>query len=196
MTRSFPDEPAGNNVYSGGELNYLNYLVKKPIYLATCVFGWVFIVIGNSAANCISCAVHLLAAGGISEPHYGVVQAIALGVSWSVFLVHTTGRMFGVHLNSAFAFLKVLMLLMIILLSWIVLNNSTKTILRDRASYANLDLSKSFRYLHSGDNNHSRARGYATAYLDIIFTFAGFNQANYVGDNGVLLYSIHSYAPL
>ncbi|TEY36169.1 hypothetical protein BOTCAL_0563g00050 [Botryotinia calthae] len=161
---------------SGGELNYLAFLVDHPKYMATCMFGFTFVVVGNSAANCISFAVHCLAAAGINDPPKGAVQGIALGTAWLVTLLHALGRMFGVHLNSVFAVTKVSMLIMIIIMGFMVLNNHTEHFHRDPLSYTNLDTSTSFKELGKGDHAH----GFAAAYLNIIFTCGGWNQANYV----------------
>ncbi|KAH8758173.1 amino acid permease-domain-containing protein [Hyaloscypha sp. PMI_1271] len=162
---------------SGGELNYLVHIFNRPRYLAACMFGWVFILIGNSAANCILFTVHVLAAAGISSPHTGLVQVIAIAVAWSILLIHSLGRMFGVHLNTAFAIAKIAILFLIIILGFIVLNNHT-IIHRNPGSYANLDWKTSFKDLKS--NSARSPRGYPTAFLSILFTYAGFNQANYV----------------
>ena len=167
----------GTDLYSGGELNYLIHLLSGPLFLATCMFGSVFILIGNSAANCLSFAVHILAAAGISSPHTGVVQGIAIGVAWSILLVHSSGRMFGIHLNTAFATVKIAILVLIIILGFIVLNNHT-VMHRDISSYANLDRKTSFKNLEL--NGASNPHGYPAAFLSILFTYGGFNQANYV----------------
>ncbi|KAM3072668.1 hypothetical protein ACMFMF_007003 [Clarireedia jacksonii] len=163
---------------SGGELNYLKHLLPHPKFLAVCLFGFIFVIIGNSAANCVSFAVHVLAAAGHNNPKTGVVQAIALGAAWLVTLLHALGRMAGIHLNSAFAVTKISMLVMMIVLGFVVLNNHTGSMQRDPLSYSNLDVKSSFRPLGKVDN----ARGFATGYLNIVFTFGGFNQANYDGD--------------
>ncbi|KAJ8059581.1 hypothetical protein OCU04_011236 [Sclerotinia nivalis] len=161
---------------SGGELNYLKFLAKHPKYMAICMFGFIFVVVGNSAANCVSFAVHFLAAAGINDPRKGAVQGIALGTAWLVTLLHAIGRMFGVHLNSVFAVTKVSMLIMIIILGFMVLNNHIEHLHRDPLPYTNLDPKTSFKELGTGDH----ARGFAAAYLNIIFTCGGWNQANYV----------------
>lgn len=162
--------------FSGGELNYLDYLVKRPKYLAICMFGFVFVIVGNSAANCVSFGLHVLAAAGYENPKKGEVQGVALATAWLVALLHALGRMFGVHLNSVFAVTKVSMLIMIIVLGFMVLNNHTQNLHRDPLSYTSLDSKTSFKHLGTSDN----ARGFASSYLSIIFTFGGWNQANYV----------------
>lgn len=166
------------NQFSGGELNYLKFLARHPRYMAICMFGFVFIVVGNSAANCVSFGVHILAAAGVDDPQKGAVQGIALGTAWLVTLLHALGRMFGIHLNSVFAVTKVSILILIIILGFIVLNNHTEHLHRDPLSYTNLNPNTSFKQLGTGDH----ARGFAAAYLNIIFTCGGWNQANYVNN--------------
>ncbi|PQE07462.1 High-affinity methionine permease protein [Rutstroemia sp. NJR-2017a BBW] len=177
---------------SGGELNYLKFLAKYPKFLAICIFGFIFVVVGNSAANCVSFGVHVLAASGNHNPKKGVVQAIALATAWLVTLLHALGRMAGIHLNSVFAVTKVSMLIMIIILGFIVLNNHT-SLHRDPLSYSNLDTKTSFKHLGRVDN----ARGFATSYLNIVFTFGGWNQANYFSTLLIvrLFSSVSEYPP-
>ncbi|KAH8585638.1 amino acid permease-domain-containing protein [Bisporella sp. PMI_857] len=168
------DKPAPR---SGGELNYLDHLLPRPKYFASCIFGILFILVGNSAANAISCGINFLAAAGIAAPHVGHVQAIAIAVAWLVCVFHASGRMFGIHLNSLFATLKIAILCMMIILGFMILSNRTEHMHRDPASYANLEAENSFHTFGSGKMNH--ARGYSLSYLYIIFTYGGFNQANY-----------------
>ena len=159
---------------SGGELNYLTYLVQSPRFFAACMFGWSFVLIGNSAANCISFGVHILQAVG-KDASQGKVQAIALGTAVVVCTIHGLGRKIGIWLNNIFALAKVLMLCMIIILGFIVLHNSI--IPREPDAYANLDTKTCFEHVELGPRG---ARSFASAYLDIIFTYGGWNQANYV----------------
>lgn len=210
---------------SGGELNYLNHLLKKPPYLATCLFGWTFILVGNSAANCISFGSHVLKAAYNNEtPSPGLTTLVALAAAWVVFLTHSLGRMAGIHLNTAFAMLKVAILLMIVILGFMVRGNAVHymsptsefpsdlgnfTFLANKTSWGypflvngtyfypstNLNPTTSFREI--GTNRPSGAR-FASAYLNIIFTFGGWNQANYVSSKIrrftiILLTCFHRY---
>ena len=159
---------------SGGELNYLTYLIQSPRFFAACMFGWSFVLVGNSAANCISFGVHILQAAGANASQ-GKVQGIALGIAVVVCTIHGLGRKFGIWLNNIFASVKVLILCMIIILGFIVLHNSI--IPREPGAYANLDRQTCFEHVEKGPRG---ARSFASAYLDIIFTYSGWSQANYV----------------
>lgn len=173
--------------HSGGELNYLNYLVDREHYpqnlnledkvpwhrfLASCVFGWMFILVGNAAANSIAFAVHITQAFGYPNPHKGAIQGIAIGVSTFVCVIHALGRRFGVHLNSSFAIIKFAMLWTIIGLGFA---QYSKTIRHEEPDITPKIDFKSLDLKEAGGPG-----GFARSYLDIIFAYGGFNQANYV----------------
>ncbi|OMP82337.1 High-affinity methionine permease [Diplodia seriata] len=172
---------------SGGELNYLQYLIQKPRFLASCLFGIPFFLIGNSAQNALSFAYHFLHAIGASQSKLNL-QLVAISAALITCITHSLWRRFGIYLNNIFASIKVLMLLLIISLGVRSFKQdsggdvecspkstaATKTI--------NLKYDNSFHRL--GDAVGSS--GYATAYLQIIFSFSGLNQANYVLNQNVL----------
>ncbi|KAH8703794.1 amino acid/polyamine transporter I [Talaromyces proteolyticus] len=165
---------------SGGEFNYLTYLVKKPKFFASCVYGITFIIIGHASANSLSFASHVLSASGYTEvydtspPRYlgNWVRGIAIGTMILVCLMHGIWRRLGIAVNNVFALIKLLMLLLIILLGFMSIGgNVFKTPPPDSE---NLSPTNSFK------NPQKEAYGYAEAYLAVIFAFGGFSQANYV----------------
>jgi amino acid transporter len=165
---------------SGGEFNYLNYLIKRPKFFASCVYGIAFILVGNAAANALSFASHVLAAAGKKEVYSDSppknlsnnVRAIAIGTMTGVCLMHGIWRRVGIAVNNVFAFFKILMLLMIIILGFMSIGG--KVFGTPPPISKNLDPSLSFK------NPEKEPYGYAGAYLAVVFTFGGFNQANYV----------------
>jgi hypothetical protein len=81
--------------HSGGEFNYLNYVVKKPKFFVTCIYGITFILIGNAAANALSFASHVITASGNdvyndtpSRRVSNMVRGIAVGTMTAVYLLH------------------------------------------------------------------------------------------------------------
>lgn len=165
---------------SGGEFNYVNYLIKKPKFFASCVYGITFILIGNASANALSFASHVLSASGHTEiyaaspPRYlgNLVSGIAVGTMILVCLMHGIWRRLGIAVNNVFALFKLLMLLMIIILGFMSIGG--KVFGTPPPVSDNLAPSNSFK------NAQKETYGYAEAYLAVIFAFGGFNQANYV----------------
>ena len=150
----------------------LNYLLKRPRFLATCVFGVAFILVGNASANALSFARHVLAAAGYSGNIQNSVRGIAIGTVTGVCLLHGLWRKMGIAVNNVFAFIKILILVMIIIVDFASIGGKVFGV--EPPAGANLDPHNSF----SGAQNEPY--GYASAYLAVVFAFGGFNQANYV----------------
>ena len=158
---------------SGGEFNYLNYLVKSPKYLVSCLYGVTFVLIGNAAANALSFASHVLSAspahnaidGTPSTNTNNLVRVIAIATMTGVCLLHGIWRRAGIVINNGFAIFKLLMLLMIIILGFMSIGG--KVFHTDPPAGQNLAPSKSFK------NPSTNAYGYAEAYLSVVFAFGG-----------------------
>jgi amino acid transporter len=156
----------------------------------TVLFGISFLFFGTMAGNAMNFGISILevqrplselnASGeAVSAVNNGAVRGIAIGVSIAACLLHTLSRRGGILLNNIFAYVKVGMLLVVIITTIIYsFGNGFKNIPgyppRDETVTANLGLSHSFQ--HATKSPH----GYADAFLDVIYTFAGFEQANYV----------------
>lgn len=163
---------------SGGDLNYLQYVYRKPAYrkntiqLSTCLFGIGFIAFGNMAGNAINFAVRLLRAAGYEEPNNGAVRGIAIAVATLTCFIHAFSRRGGIWLNNMFAILKLGILLLIVITAIVVgaggLPNAKNVI------EANTSTSTSF------EAENTDANGYARAFLAVIFSFWGFEQPNYI----------------
>jgi amino acid transporter len=157
---------------SGGEFNYLNYLLKTPRFFASCVYGITFILIGNAASNALSFASHVVTASG-SDVYRGTpskkvsntVRGVAIATITAVCLLHGIWRRAGIVVNNMFALFKLLMLLMIIILGFMSIGG--KVFDTPPSISDNLAPSKSFK------NTQADAYGYAEAYLSIVFAFGG-----------------------
>jgi amino acid transporter len=163
---------------SGGDLNYLQYVYRKPAYrkntvlMSTCIFAIAFIIFGNMAGNSISFATRVLYAADIKDPSDGAVRGIAIGIAILTCFIHAFSRRFGILLNNVLAVLKVCILLLIIVTAIVValggLEHTANVISDNTAS------DQSFKGA-SDDVN-----GYAFSFLTIMFSFSGFEQPNYV----------------
>jgi amino acid transporter len=162
---------------SGGDLNYLQYVYRRPGYrndtvlLSTCLFGVVFICLGNMAGNSISFATRILGAAGNDNPSNGTVRGIALAAAVVTCFIHTISRRGGIFLNNVLAIVKIMILLLIVVVAIVVAAGGLDT---TNVISTNTKPSKAF------DNALSDANGYAQAFLAIIFAFSGFEQPNYV----------------
>ena len=162
---------------SGGELNYLQFVFRKPAYrkntfmLFTVIFGFGFIAFGNMAANCVSFANRAMRAADIENPSNAEVRGIAIGVAVATCFIHSISRRGGIWLNNILAMIKILILLAIVgtaIAVGVGLKN-TKNVFIDNVtpSHAFGDISRN-------------SNGYSEAFLAIIFSISGFEQPTYV----------------
>ncbi|OAP58286.1 hypothetical protein AYL99_07376 [Fonsecaea erecta] len=156
---------------NGGEKNYLEYMVKRPLYLATCIYGIPFICLGTAAGNAIIFAENIMLASG-KEAMNGSVRGIAIGVVTFACLLHAISRTGGVWLNNFFGTVKFLMLLVLFVLGVVYAGGGLGG--NDETAADNLSVHHSFA------GAATSSYGYAEAFLGIIFAIGGFNQANYV----------------
>lgn len=150
----------------------LNYLLKHPRFLATCVFGVAFILVGNASANALSFAIHVLAAAGHTDPSPNAVRGIAISAATAVCLLHGIWRKLGIAVNNLFALIKILILTMIIIIGFISIGGKVFGV--ESPAGTNLNPENIFQ------TARNEPYGYAQAYLGVAFAFGGFNQANYV----------------
>ncbi|KAK2746948.1 hypothetical protein FQN57_002520 [Myotisia sp. PD_48] len=166
---------------SGGELHYLQYVFSWPNYrrgtvlLSGVLFGISFILVGNMAGNCIDCALHLMQ---IAQPNKapddfsrGAIRGIAILIAGVTCFIHAFSRRGGILLNNAFAIIKALILVFIIIATWVVAGRASGIHGSQKSSGtdppANLP----------ADN---KAFGASQAYLSVVFAFFGFDQPSYV----------------
>jgi len=164
----------------------------------TAFFGIPFITFASEADNALNFAIRVTSAARPEQPsHEGTIRGIAFAASVFALLIHTLSRKGGLLLINFLAIIKIGILLLIIVLAiaysagaigptasktaefqsnnlLVIGNNSVSNMTQEQVSSQNLGLQNSFR------GASSNAFGYATALLDAIFTFSGFEQANYV----------------
>src|SRR5204863_5291777 len=99
----------------------LEFIFPKPKFLTTCIYGIAFILLGNISGNAIAFARYAMEAAGHDEPdsEKGKVIGIAFAALTAAVLLHVCSRRGGIVMNNAFACLKVLILLTIIILGFV-----------------------------------------------------------------------------
>jgi amino acid transporter len=159
---------------SGGELNYLKYIIRKPAFFTTCVFGIAFILLGNVSTNSMAFASAVLEASGNTNinNYDAVVRGVALAAAASTCIIHSTWRQGGIYLNNLLAIVKIMMLLVIFIIGMCCLGGVFE---RPEGAKDNFRPGSAVNKAGNAD-----AYGYAEAFLAILFAFGGLNQANYV----------------
>jgi hypothetical protein len=161
---------------SGGTLNYLQHMFPWPAYrpqtflLITCVFGMIYIVLGNMAGNCLVFGIRVLMAANF-EPTNASVRGIAIAAATAACFIHTFSRRGGIWLGNVLAIIKVLILLLIVVTAFCALGGAFNT-----KTWGDENMS-----LHTSFANASQdSYGYTEAFLAVIFASTGFEEPNYV----------------
>ena len=142
-------------------------MLKKPRFLATCLFGISFLVFGNTATNSVSFAVATLETSGTAD-NPGKIAVIAIAANTFCCLIHSMSRKWGIRLNNVLGTLKLSMLFIMIVFGLVWMDKSVAN--------ANLDRASAFAL----DSSPKRVYRYAEAAILAMFPFGGFHQANYV----------------
>lgn len=150
----------------------LNYFFKLPKFLATCVFGFSFIVFGNTAVNSIAFAVATLQAAG-AEQTKGAVIGIAIAANTFACSLHSVSRKWGIRLNNLLGMTKLTMVILIVIFG-------LHAVHRDGTTAQSNFSGNTFASPESPKGIYR----YAEATIFALFPFGGFHQANYVGALG------------
>jgi amino acid transporter len=113
---------------SGGEKNYVERVYRIPKHLATCVYGVLFVALGNTAGNAVSFSQYLIRACQphkyarledgqfqTAKPPEGLSKGLGILCITVVCLIHLVVPKFGgKYLMSGLAAMKVMLLLLVI----------------------------------------------------------------------------------
>ncbi|OCK93857.1 amino acid transporter, partial [Cenococcum geophilum 1.58] len=183
---------------SGGEKNFLEYILKKPRYFITCVYGIMFLVLGNISGNAIAFAIYAMIASGkelgqINEKSQrGAIYAISIGLLTFCAGLHIFTRRGGIILSNIFATIKIAMVLTLAILGFVhaggkflqskginemVVPNAPFNItssMINNATSTNLGIHTSF-----STPRHDLG-SYVESFLFALFAFTGFQQPFYI----------------
>jgi amino acid transporter len=158
---------------SGGEKNYLERVYRHPKYVATCVLAAQMLLLGFSSGNSLAFGRYVLFAAGSEAPDGWAARGIAIAcVTFSVGL-HATFPKWGIRLFNVLGVFKVFILLFIVFSGFAALAGHLK--IEQPHNFDN-----AFR-LEVGDGyGGGGAYGYCQALLRIIYSYKGWENANYV----------------
>jgi amino acid transporter len=158
---------------SGGEKNYLERVYRHPRYLATCVLAAQMVLLGFSTGNCLAFGRYILLAAGSRLGDGYEARAIGAACITLAVLLHGARPGWGVHLMNVLGVFKVVILLVIVFAGFAALGGRRRV--EDPGNFENaFDLAESDRYGGGG------VYAYATALLRIIYSYKGWENANYV----------------
>ncbi|KAF2029470.1 high-affinity methionine permease-like protein [Setomelanomma holmii] len=161
------------NPGSGGEKNYLERVYRHPKYVATCVLAAQMLLLGFSSGNSLAFGRYVLLASGSEAPEGWAARGIAIAcVTFSVVL-HSTAPKWGIRLFNVLGIFKVFILLFIVFSGFAALAGHLKV---EQPHNFDNAFALEIRDGYSGGG----AYGYCQALLRIIYSYKGWENANYV----------------
>ncbi|KAG0651287.1 High-affinity methionine permease [Hyphodiscus hymeniophilus] len=162
---------------SGGEKNYLEFIFSNPItgrpkFLVTCMYGIVFIILGNLSGNAVSFGTYIMDAAGKADSTRSQTIGIAVASLTAAILLHVCSRRGGIIMNNFFAVTKVLILIAMIILGFI--KAAGQRLGGAAPATGNFAPSKSFH-----TTRHDIV-SYTDSLLYVMYTYSGFEQPFYV----------------
>ncbi|MCJ1313553.1 hypothetical protein MMC25_007232 [Agyrium rufum] len=157
---------------SGGEKNYLEFVLRSPRFLATCMYGVVFVILGNLSGNAVAFGTYVMVAAGNQEPSRGASIGLSIGALTAACLLHVCSRRGGIFLNNVFAMLKVGILLTIIIIGFAVAGGAKFGGVSSQSE--NFAISKSFAHPRKD------VVSYTDSMLYVVYTYSGFEQPFYI----------------
>ncbi|KAJ9610424.1 hypothetical protein H2200_005201 [Cladophialophora chaetospira] len=156
---------------SGGERIYLERIFRQPRMLATCMFMAYVVLLGFSTPNCIILGNYAVSAFGF-EPSVWNVRAIAVFVITLACLIHARAPSAGLRVINVLGVGKMMILAAVIL-------SGLASIGRVRATSGSGSIAQqNFTSIWTGTS--SKPYNYATALLQVLYCFRGYNTANQV----------------
>ncbi|KAF1984288.1 amino acid transporter [Aulographum hederae CBS 113979] len=157
---------------SGGEKNYLEHVLRNPKFLATCMYGIVFIILGNLSGNAIAFGSYIMAAAGYEDPDRGAVLGLAVAALSAAVVLHVCSRRGGIMINNIFAVYKILIFLIIIVLGFTI--RGGRDLGGGNIHTTNFDTKVSF------GSYAKDVSSYSNSFLYVLYAYSGFEQPFYV----------------
>ncbi|KAL7622631.1 hypothetical protein AAE478_008144 [Parahypoxylon ruwenzoriense] len=158
---------------SGGEKNYLERVYRHPRYLATCVLAAQMILLGFSSGNALAFGRYILAAAGSKEGDGWTARGIAIACITFAVGLHSTLPKWGLRLVNVLGVFKVVILVFIVFSGFAAL--AGRLLVPPPGNFHN-----AFAIEVTDTYGGQGAYGYATALLRIIYSYKGWENANYV----------------
>ncbi|KAJ5090843.1 hypothetical protein N7532_009527 [Penicillium argentinense] len=151
---------------NGGEKNYLEYIYKKPKFLATAMFAAYAFLLGWAASNSVVFGEYILNAAEVEIGRWNQ-RGIGLACLTTAFVIHAFALKWGIRLTNLLGVIKLIIILFIVVCGWVAL-----------AGHTTIEPPKNFTNAFEG----TKGSGYSIvmALYNVIWSFIGYSNANYV----------------
>ena len=151
---------------NGGEKNYLEFVYRKPRFLATGLYTGYVILLGWAGSNSVVFGEYILTAARVEVNRFNQ-RAVGIACITSAFLIHGISLKWGLRLQNFLGGIKLIILLIIIIGGFAALGGHVK-----------LD-EKPHNFTNAFSGTTGSAYGVVTALYSVIWSYIGYSNANY-----------------
>lgn len=150
---------------NGGEKNYLEYVFRRPKFIATGFYTGYVILLGWAGSNSVVFGEYILNAANIEVGRWNQ-RGIGLACITAAFLIHGLALKWGLRLQNLLGIIKLLVILIIVVAGWAALGGALK-----------IERPQNFDNAFEGTTDS--AYGIVTALYNVIWSYIGYSNANY-----------------
>ncbi|RMD41295.1 hypothetical protein DV735_g3842, partial [Chaetothyriales sp. CBS 134920] len=151
---------------NGGEKNYIEFVYRKPRFLATGFYTGYVVLLGWAGSNSIVFGEYILTAAKVEVNRFNQ-RGVGLACLTAAFLIHGTALKWGLRLQNLLGTIKIIILLIIIIAGFVALGGHIK-----------ID-PKPDNFSNAFSGTTGSAYGVVTALYNVIWSFIGYSNANY-----------------
>lgn len=160
------EDVGANLVRNGGEKNYLEYVYKKPKFLATAMFAAYAVLLGWAASNSVVFGQYILNAADVEVDRWNQ-RGIGLACVTAAFLIHGFALNWGLRLQNLLGIVKLVIIVFIVVTGWVALAGHTK-------------IETPHNFTNAFEGTTGSGYGVVMALYNVIWSFVGYSNANYV----------------
>ncbi|KAF2718141.1 putative methionine permease [Polychaeton citri CBS 116435] len=150
---------------NGGEKNYLEYVFRRPKFIATGFYTGYVILLGWAGSNSVVFGEYILNAAQIEVGRWNQ-RGIGLACITSAFLIHGLALKWGLRLQNLLGIIKLVIILIIVVSGWAALGGALK-------------IEKPHNFDNAFEGTTGSAYGVVTALYNVIWSYIGYSNANY-----------------
>lgn len=150
---------------NGGEKNYLEFVYRRPKYLATGFYATYVLLLGWAGSNSVVFGEYILNAAQVEVNRWNQ-RGVGLACLTSAFLVHAFALKWGIRLQNLIGFIKLAILLIIVVAGWAALGGALK-------------VPKPNNFDKAFEGTTGSAYGIVTSLYNVIWSYIGYSNANY-----------------
>lgn len=151
---------------NGGEKNYLEFVYRRPRFLATGLYTGYVVLLGWSAGNSVIFGEYILHAAQVEVTRWNQ-RGVGLACITIAFLIHGTALKWGLRLQNLLGVTKLVIIFLMILAGFIALGGHLKI------------PEKPNNFHNAFEGTTGSAYGVVTALYNVIWSYIGYSNANY-----------------